>query len=225
MTVRLAIADDEALVRAGLRMLVEADPGISVVGEAENGRQAIEVARRTRPDVLLLDIRMPELDGLAAARRVLEDPKAPRIIMLTTFDEDENVFEALRVGASGFVLKITPPEQLLEAIHVVASGRALIDPRVTQRVIEAFAARRGPAEPPAELDELTAREREVLGLIARGLSNQELAATLFLSEATVKTHVNRIFMKLQLRDRVQLVIFAYEYGLVEPGDTPHTKRG
>jgi DNA-binding NarL/FixJ family response regulator len=218
VTVRLAIADDEALVRSGLRMLVEADPGISVVGEAENGRQAIEVVQRTRPDVLLLDIRMPEMDGLAAARQLLEDPTAPRIIMLTTFDEDENVFEALRVGASGFVLKITPPEQLLEAIHAVASGRALIDPRVTQRVIEAFAARRGPVAPPAELGELTAREREVLGLIARGLSNTELAAALFLSEATVKTHVNRIFMKLQLRDRVQLVIFAYEHGLVEPGD-------
>ena len=217
MITRLAIADDEATVRAGLRMLVEAEPDLEVVGEAADGLEIVAVARRTKPDVVLMDIRMPRLDGLSAARRILELEPAPRVIMLTTFGDDENLYEALRAGTSGFLLKVSPPEQLLEAIRIVAAGDGLIDPTVTRRVIEAFASQPVPPVAPPELEDLTPRELEVLKLIARGLANHEIADELVVSEATVKTHVKRILMKLGLRDRVQAVVLAYESGIVRPG--------
>ncbi len=213
----LVIADDEAMVRRGLRMLIETEPGLDVVGEAANGREAVNLARRTRPDLVLMDIRMPELDGLSAARQVLALPHPPRVLMLTTFDEDENIYEALRIGTSGFLLKASPPEQLLEAIRAVGSGNALIDPAVTKRVIDAFKRQPGTGPPPPGLDELTPRELEVLRLVARGLNNAEIAAELVVSDATVKTHVNRLLMKLGLRDRTQAAVLAYEARLVEPG--------
>jgi DNA-binding NarL/FixJ family response regulator len=211
--IRVLVADDEAMVRAGLRMLLESEPDLCVVGEATDGVQAVEAAARARPDVVLMDIRMPRLDGLAAAARVLAAPDPPRVVMLTTFDEDPNLHEALRIGTSGFVLKVSPPEQLLDAVRAAAAGHALIDPAVTTRVIAAFA-RRSPGPPPPGLDELTPREHEVLLLVARGLSNAEIAAHLVVSNATVKTHVNRLLMKLGLRDRTQAVVLAYESGLV-----------
>ena len=214
---KLVIADDEAMVRRGLRMLIESEPGMEVIAEAADGRQAVELARRTRPDLVLMDIRMPELDGLSAARHVLALPHAPRVLMLTTFDEDENVYEALRIGTSGFLLKASPPEQLLEAIRAVGSGNALIDPAVTKRVIDAFKRQPGTGPRPPGLDDLTPRELEVLRLIARGLNNAEIAAELVVSDATVKTHVNRLLMKLRLRARTQAVVLAYEARLVEPG--------
>ncbi|MDQ3723295.1 MAG: response regulator transcription factor [Actinomycetota bacterium] len=214
---KLVIADDEAMVRRGLRMLVELEPGLEVVGEAANGREAVQLARRARPDLVLMDIRMPELDGLSAARQVLALPQAPRVLMLTTFDEDENVYDALRIGTSGFLLKASPPEQLLEAIRLVGSGKALIDPAVTKRVIDAFSRQPPPRPPPPGIEQLTPRELEVLRLVARGLNNAEIAATLVVSEATVKTHMNRLLMKLGLRDRTQAVVLAYEAHLVRPG--------
>ena len=217
--IRLVIADDEAMVRSGLRMLIESEPDLEVVGEAADGHEVIEVVRRRRPDVVLMDIRMPRLDGLAAAREVLALPAAPRVIMLTTFDEDESVYAALRLGTSGFLLKAAPPEQLLEAIRTVHQGQALIDPAVTVRVIDAFSRQPAPREPPPGLGELTPRELEVLRLVARGLSNAEVAGELVVSEATVKTHVNRLLMKLGLRDRTQAVVLAYEAGVVRPGQT------
>jgi DNA-binding NarL/FixJ family response regulator len=216
--VRLVIADDEAMVRRGLRMLVESEPDLEVVGEAADGAEAIELARRTRPHLVLLDIRMPRIDGLTAARRILELPHAPHVLMLTTFDEDENVYEALRIGTSGFLLKAAPPEQLLEAIRAVRAGKALIDPAVTKRLIEAFSRQAPPRPPPPELAELTPRELEVLGLVARGLNNAEIARELVVSEATVKTHINRLLMKLGLRDRTQAVVLAYEAGVVRAGE-------
>ena len=221
MSIRVLIVDDQALVRAGFKMILESEPEIEIVGEAEDGLQAVETARELRPDVVLMDIRMPNLDGLEATRRILDTPgEAPRILMLTTFDLDEYVYEALRAGASGFMLKDTPPEQLVAAIHVVASGDALLSPAITKRVIEEFI-RRPPSSiataPSPKVAELTARELEVLGFMARGLSNAEIARDLFVSETTVKTHVARILMKLDLRDRVQAVVFAYETGIVQPG--------
>jgi DNA-binding NarL/FixJ family response regulator len=219
MATRVLIADDQDLVRAGLRMILEAEPEIDVVAEATNGREAVEQARLFHPDVVLMDIRMPELDGLAATRLLLETPETTaRVLVLTTFDLDEYVYEALRAGASGFLLKDSPPEQLVEAIAIVARGDALLAPSVTRRVVEEFA-RRPRARPSSQaaLEQLTPREFEVLRLIARGLSNTEIAGTLFVSEATVKTHVAHIFQKLELRDRVQAVVLAYESGLVEPG--------
>ena len=221
MAVRVLIVDDQALVRAGFRMILESEPEIEIVGEAEDGLQAIDEARSLVPDVVLMDIRMPNLDGLEATRRILDRPgDRPRVLMLTTFDLDEYVYEALRAGASGFMLKDTPPEQLVAAIHVVASGDALLSPAITKRVIEEFI-RRPPStietQPPPRLAELTARELEVLGLMAKGFSNAEIAKELFVSETTVKTHVARILMKLDLRDRVQAVVFAYETGIVQPG--------
>ena len=221
MSVKVLIVDDQALVRAGFRMILESEPGIEIVGEASDGQEALDAARALQPDVVLMDIRMPNLDGLEATRRLVGGGGAgPRVLMLTTFDLDEYVYEALRAGASGFLLKDTPPEQLVSAIHVVASGDALLSPSITKRVIEEFIQRPPStvaAAMPPKLQELTARELEVLGFMARGLSNAEIARDLFVSETTVKTHVARILMKLGLRDRVQAVVFAYENGIVQPG--------
>ncbi|MEU6997444.1 response regulator transcription factor [Nonomuraea sp. NPDC046570] len=216
MGIRIVIADDQAMVRVGLRMVVDSEPGMAVVGEAGDGVEALAVTRRTRPDLVLMDISMPRLDGLAAARQILDEPDPPKVVMLTTFDTDENLYAALRAGTSGFLLKVSPPEQLVEAIRVVHSGDALLDPAVTSRVIASFAGRHDPAPPP-QLDELTPRELEVLRLLARGLTNAEIARELFVGEATVKTHVARVLMKLHLRDRAQAVVFAYESGVVRPG--------
>src|SRR4051795_733386 len=220
MTVRLLIADDQALVRAGFRMILDAEDDLEVVGEAADGLEAIDQARRLKPDVVLMDIRMPELDGIEATRRLLaaagEQPV--RVLMLTTFDLNEYVYEALRAGASGFLLKDVPPEQLAAGIRVVGEGEALLAPSITKRLIQEFA-EVAPAmpEPPAGLDELTARELEVFKLVARGLSNAEIAAELVVSETTVKTHVARMLMKLGLRDRVQAVVLAYEAGIAGSG--------
>ena len=220
MSLGVLIVDDQALVRAGFRMILEAEEDIEVVGEASDGREAVEEARRLRPDVVLMDVRMPDVDGIEATRRLLSDPADTKVVMLTTFDMDEYVYDALRAGASGFLLKDVPPEQLVAGIRAVASGEALLAPSVTRRVIEEFV-RRPPASVrtlPPKLGELTARELEVLKLIARGLSNAEIATELFVSETTVKTHVARVLMKLDLRDRVQGVVLAYESGLIEPGE-------
>jgi DNA-binding NarL/FixJ family response regulator len=221
LSVRVLICDDQALVRAGFRKLLEADPAIEVVGEAEDGLQAVELARRRAPAVVLMDIRMPRLDGIEATRRIVaESGPAVRVLMLTTFGHDEYVYESLRAGASAFLLKDAPPEELLVAIGIVARGDALLAPAVTRAVVEAFV-RSSPQRPELStaLEQLTAREREVLELLARGRSNAEIAAALVVSEATVKTHVGHILLKLGARDRVQAVIFAYESGMVGPGRT------
>jgi DNA-binding NarL/FixJ family response regulator len=214
------IVDDQALVRAGFRMILEAEDDMDVVGEAADGQEAVAAARRLRPDVVLMDVRMPDVDGIEATRRLLgDDGFDAKIVMLTTFEMDEYVYDALRAGASGFLLKDVPPEQLVAGIRAVASGDALLAPSVTRRVIEEFV-RRPPDSvrtAPPELAELTAREAEVLKLIARGFSNAEIAKDLFVSETTVKTHVAHVLMKLRLRDRVQAVVYAYESGLVLPG--------
>jgi DNA-binding NarL/FixJ family response regulator len=216
--IRVLIADDQALVRGGFRLILEAQKDIEVVGEASDGREAVARAAEIRPDVVLMDIRMPELDGLEATRRLLRRDGAPRVLMLTTFDLDEYVYEAMKAGASGFLLKDVRPEQLAEAVRVVAAGDSLLAPAITQRLIEEFVRRPPPGSAtPAELSELTERELEVLKLMARGLSNAEIASSLFLSEATVKTHVTHVLTKLKLRDRVQAVVLAYESGLVLPG--------
>jgi DNA-binding NarL/FixJ family response regulator len=217
--VTVLIADDQALVRAGFRAILDSQTDISVVGEAADGRDAVDLARKRRPKVVLMDIKMPDLDGLEATRRILaEDDQETAVLMLTTFDLNEYVYEALRAGASGFLLKDVRPEDLIAAVRVVAGGDALIAPTVTKRLIEHFIRTAPPSAPPAELDELTPREVEVLTLMARGLSNGEIAADLVLSEATVKTHVKHVLAKLGVRDRVQAVVFAYEAGLVTPGD-------
>jgi DNA-binding NarL/FixJ family response regulator len=220
MSLGVLIADDQALVRAGFRMILEAEEDMEVVGEAADGREAVVEARRLRPDVVLMDVRMPDVDGIDATRRLLGDGGSDaKVVMLTTFDMDEYVYDALRAGASGFLLKDVPPEQLVAGIRAVASGDALLAPSVTRRVIEEFV-RRPPdsmRSAPPELAELTARELEVLKLMARGLANAEIAKELFVSETTVKTHVAHVLMKLKLRDRVQAVVFAYESGLVLPG--------
>jgi DNA-binding NarL/FixJ family response regulator len=213
MTIRVLVADDQSMVRAGFRMLLSREPDIEVVAEASNGVEAVEKAARYRPTVVLMDIRMPELDGLEATRRILATDDTARILILTTFDLDEYVYEALRVGASGFVLKDDPPEQLLTAIRTVAGGEALLSPAITKRVIKQFARIPHPA-PPRELDELTERELEVLRLIARGLSNAEIGRELYISDTTVKTHITHILQKLNLRDRVQAVVLAHETGLL-----------
>jgi len=220
VSVSVLIADDQAVVRAGLRRILEVDAELQVVGEVEDGVAAVEAARRLRPRVVLMDIRMPRLDGLAATRRLLDEggEEPPRVLILTTFGLDEYVYEALRAGASGFLLKDAPAEELLDAVRVVSRGDALLDPAVTRSVIARFAALPSPSEElAAKVDELTPREREVLELLARGRSNAEIARELFVGEGTVKTHVARVLMKLALRDRVQAVIFAYEAGLVLPG--------
>ena len=219
--IRVLIVDDQSLVRAGFRMILESEEGIEVVGESADGAEALEAAAELSPDVILMDVRMPNVDGLEATRRLLEGKaEGPRVLILTTFDLDEYVYEALRVGASGFLLKDTPPEQLVEAIHVVSNGDALLSPVITRRVIEEFV-RRPPEsvrKPPPELEELTVRELEMLRYVARGLSNAEIAKEAYVSETTVKTHIAHILMKLHLRDRVQAVVFAYENGVVAPGD-------
>jgi DNA-binding NarL/FixJ family response regulator len=224
VSIGVLIADDQALVRAGFRMVLEVEDDITVVGEAANGEQAVHSARRLQPDVVLMDIRMPELDGIAATRQIRSgdpgraDPE-PRVLILTTFDLDEYVYDALAAGASGFLLKDSPPERLVGAIRVIAGGEALLAPSVTSRLIEQFARARGRhREPPPGLDDLTSRELEVFTLVARGLSNAEIADALIVSDSTVKTHVARLLAKLGLRDRVQAVVLAYETGLVSPGD-------
>ena len=223
MSIRVLIADDQALVRAGFRMVLDAEPGIEVVGEAANGRQAVHSSGRLKPDVVLMDIRMPELDGIAATREIAREEAGhlARVLILTTFDLDEYVYDALGAGASGFLLKDVPPEQLAAGIRVVAGGEALLAPSVTSRLIEDFArARPGRGESPPGLDELTGRELEVWGLLARGMSNVEIADALVVAETTVKTHVAHVLAKLGLRDRVQAVVLAYESGLVSPGQVP-----
>ncbi|MEU9019283.1 response regulator transcription factor [Actinomadura sp. NPDC048394] len=217
MELRVLVADDQALVRGSFRVLIDTAPGLRAVGEAGTGAEAVELAERERPDVVLMDVRMPEMDGIEATRRICRDLPDVRVLILTTFDLDSYVYAALRAGASGFLLKDTPPADLLSAVRVVASGESLLAPTVTRRLIAEFVRRPAPAGPPPEgLDALTDREREVLALIARGLSNAELAEHLHLSPATVKTHIGRLLAKLQARDRAQLVIAAYETGLVRP---------
>jgi DNA-binding NarL/FixJ family response regulator len=219
VSVRVLVADDQALVRAGFRKILEADAAIQVVGEAGDGVEAVKRSRELAPDVVLMDIRMPRLDGIAAARQLSEGTVGgPRVLVLTTFGLEEYVYEALRAGASGFLLKDVPPERLLDAVHVVASGDALLDPVVTRTVIEAYASRPSARRDlAAKLEALTSREREVFRLVARGLSNAEIARQLVVSDGTVKTHVAHVLLKLDLRDRVQAVIYAYESGEVEPG--------
>ena len=213
MSLRVVVVDDQALVRAGLRMILRAEPDLEVVGEAGNGQEALEVVAATAPDVVLMDVRMPEMDGIEATRRLAAGPGAARVLMLTTFDLDEHVYDALQAGASGFLLKEAPPEQLVAGVRTVAAGEQLLAPTVTRRLIERFTSQAPPAAA-AAVDELTPRELEVLQLIARAMTNAEIAAQLFVSETTVKTHVARILMKLGLRDRVQAVVYAYERGLV-----------
>jgi DNA-binding NarL/FixJ family response regulator len=219
--IRVVIADDQALLRGSFQVLIDSSPGFAVVGEAGDGLEAVEVARRERPDVVLMDVRMPDLDGIEATRRICADPELAetvRVLMLTTFDLDNYVYSALRAGASGFLLKDTPPGDLLSAIGVVAGGEALLAPTVTRRLIAEFARRPEPERNPVrQLDGVTDREREVLVLIAKGMSNAELCKYLHLTMATVKTHIGRLLFKLQARDRAQLVIVAYETGLVSAG--------
>jgi DNA-binding NarL/FixJ family response regulator len=223
MSIRVLLVDDQALIRAGFRMILDAEEDMEVVGECSDGTQAVDSARRLTPDIVLMDIRMPEMDGIEATRRIAarEGEDGPRVLMLTTFDLDEYVYDALRAGASGFLLKDVPAEELVSGIRVVAQGEALLAPSVTKRLIQEFS--RGPVsqrrEAPAELEKLTPRELEVFSLIARGMSNAEIAEELVVSETTVKTHVARVLMKLGVRDRVQAVVLAYESGVVAPGST------
>jgi DNA-binding NarL/FixJ family response regulator len=217
LTISVALVDDQPLVRSGFRLIVEAEDDLEVIGEAGDGEEAVAVVRRMQPDVVLMDVQMPKLNGLDATRRLVEDGSASRIIILTTFEQDDYVFAALRAGASGFMLKNAAPEDLVRAVRIVAAGEALLAPSVTRRLIQAYAERPAPVRN-AGLDELTERELEVLRLLATGKSNAELAAELYLGEGTVKTHVSHLLRKLGLRDRVQAVVFAYESGIVEPGE-------
>jgi len=215
----ILLADDQALVRGGFKLILDAQPDFDIAGEADDGRAAIERARELRPDVVLMDVRMPVLDGIAATRIVVSERLAQHVLVLTTFDEDRIVYDALAAGASGFLLKTAPPAQLVDAVRTVAAGEALLAPTVTRRLIEEYVRRPPPGGGDNDrLEELTDRELEVLTLMARGLSNSEIAASLVVSGATVKTHVNRVLSKLDLRDRVQAVVFAYEHGLVRPGE-------
>jgi DNA-binding NarL/FixJ family response regulator len=218
--IRLLIADDQMLVRTGFRVILDAEPDFEVVGEAGDGRETIEAARALRPDVVLMDIRMPNMDGIEATRRLAADEHAPRVLILTTFDLDEHVYEALRAGASGFLLKDAGADELLHAVRVVAAGEALLSPSITRRLIADYARRPPARERPQALEELTPRELEVLRLLARGHSNGDIARQLVLGEATIKTHVARVFQKLDLHDRAQAVVLAYESGLVQPGEAP-----
>jgi DNA-binding NarL/FixJ family response regulator len=220
MTIRVLVADDQSMVRAGFRMLLAGEQDIEVVAEASNGLEAVDKAARFHPSVVLMDIRMPELDGLQATRRILAADNSARILILTTFDLDEYVFEALKAGASGFVLKDDSPEQLIAAIRTVAKGEALLSPMITKRVIEKFV-HISPPTPPKEFEELSERERDVFRMMARGLSNAEIGTELYISETTVKTHVTHILQKLNLRDRVQAVVLAYQTGLFEPDTISH----
>jgi len=215
VTIRVLVADDQAMVRAGFRMLLSREPDIAVVAEASNGLEAVEAATRVNPTVVLMDIRMPELDGLAATRRIIAADDAARVLILTTFDLDEYIYEALRAGASGFVMKDDPPENLIAAIRTVAAGDALLSPAVTRRVIQRFT-RLGRPAPTPEFDGLTTREQEVFGLVALGLSNAEIGRRLYIGDTTVKTHITHILQKFNLRDRVQLIVVAYQSGIVEP---------
>jgi DNA-binding NarL/FixJ family response regulator len=216
VTVGVVVADDQAIVRAGFRLLIDSEPGLAVLGEAADGAEAVAVTRKTAPDVVLMDIRMPVMDGIAATRLIAAGQAQSRVLILTTFDLDEYVFDALRAGASGFMVKDRPPEELLSAIRVIAAGEALLAPNVTRRLIGHFARQPDPLRaPPAALAELTVREREVLALIAAGLSNTEIAGRLVMSVPTAKTHVSRILAKLGARDRAQLVVIAYQSGLVK----------
>jgi DNA-binding NarL/FixJ family response regulator len=216
MSIRVVVADDQELVRTGFRVILDSEPDIEVVGEAGNGREAVEAAKQLEPDIILMDIRMPVLDGLAATRRIVTSPDSrPRILILTTFDLDEYVFEALRAGASGFMLKDNPADQLITAIRVVAEGEALLAPQITRRLISQFARRPSTARP-EQLQLLTERETEVLKLVGRGLSNSEIAGELHVAETTVRTHVGHLLTKLGLRDRVQAVVLAYESDLIRP---------
>jgi len=224
VTIGVLVADDQSMVRAGFRLLLSREPDIAVVAEASNGLEAVSLAARLRPTVVLMDIRMPELDGLEATRRILAADAAARVLVLTTFDLDEYVYEALRAGASGFVLKDDPPEQLIAAIRIVARGEALLSPAVTRRVIARFA-RLPRAARPRELDDLTERELEVFRLIARGLSNAEIARELYIEETTVKTHITHLLQKLGLRDRVQAVVLAHETGLLDDDGPRPDERG
>jgi DNA-binding NarL/FixJ family response regulator len=222
MSIRVLLVDDQALIRAGFRMILDAEEDMEVVGECADGTQAVDSARRLTPDVVLMDIRMPEMDGIEATQRIAarEGEAGPRVLMLTTFDLDEYVYDALRAGASGFLLKDVPAEELVTGIRVVAKGEALLAPSVTKRLIQEFSrAPKAQQSAPAELEDLTPRELEVFKLIARGMSNAEIAAELVVSETTVKTHVARVLMKLGVRDRVQAVVLAYESGVVAPGAT------
>jgi DNA-binding NarL/FixJ family response regulator len=225
MALRVLIADDQALLRAGFRLILQTEPDLVVVAEAADGDAAVRAAAAFNPDIVLMDIRMPNLDGLEATRRITASAQPPpRVIIVTTYDLDEYVYEALAAGASGFLLKDTPPEQLVNAVRVVASGEALLSPSVTRRLIEEFSRKSsGRPESQRRLDSLTPREIEVLTFVAGGLSNGEIAAKLFLSESTVKTHIARIYSKLETRDRVQAVVFAYESGLVKPKSASHRR--
>ena len=219
MTISVVLADDQAMVRAGLRMILEAEDDLEVVGEASDGEQALAITRQHQPDVVLMDIQMPKLDGLEATRRVGQEAGVrSRVVVLTTFERDDYVFEALRAGASGFLLKNAPPEELVHAVRIVAAGDALLAPSVTRRVIAEYAQLPAPPKQDPGLGRLTEREAEVLRLLATGKSNAELATQLYLGEGTIKTHVSHLLAKLGLRDRVQAVVFAYESGLVEPGE-------
>jgi DNA-binding NarL/FixJ family response regulator len=219
--IRVLIADDQAMIRSGLRMILETESNITVVGEAADGDDAVQLARRARPDVVLMDVRMPRMDGIEATQAICAEPSAPRVLILTTFDLDDYVYAALRAGASGFLLKDAPAEQLVEAIRVVAEGDALLAPSVTRRLIDELARRPSlDSGAVAGVADLTDRELDVLRLVARGLSNAEIATELFLGEATVKTHLGRVFAKLQVRDRAQAVVAAYESGVVTPGNQP-----
>lgn len=216
-SIRVAVVDDQALMRTGFRMILDSDPGLEVVGEADNGVSALAMIELERPDVVLMDIRMPELDGVEATRRLTEADNPARILILTTFDLDDYVYGALRAGAAGFLLKDTPPEKLIEAVQVIAAGESLLAPSITRRLVEEFAAQSPGDTHVAGLDDLTERETEVLRAMAQGLSNAEIATELFVGETTVKTHVGRVLMKLGVRDRVQAVVAAYESGLIRPG--------
>lgn len=218
MTVRVVLVDDQAMIRTGFKMILESEEDIEVVGEASDGQQAVSMTRAARPDVVLMDVQMPTMDGLEATGRIVRDATIPsRIVILTTFERDDYIFEALRAGASGFLLKNSPSEELVHAVRVVASGDALLAPSVTRKVIEGFLRRPASGSSEVELQRLTERETEILQLLATGKSNSELASHLFVGEGTVKTHISNVLTKLGLRDRMQAVIFAYESGLIEPG--------